>query len=385
MAKKKRKFQMTHGMSVALRVAVAVIVAVVLFLMAAERLNIATVTDINDSLRSSFSGMNPGAGYPYKINSSSVRGMTVMGGDLFVLTSQDTMSLDSTANEIKRSSHTFSQPAFATRGSKAVVYNRNGNRFRVENRTDTLFTGETPDDEKIITAAIGAKGNIALATFSNDCTSKLTVYSTNYKKTVFGWNCAQDTITSVDLSDNGKYAAVCVVGARDGEIYSKVVIFDFDYSEPKAEFEYFGTAMLAVHFGKNDNVVAVGDDRISFIKGLKNKEDMEYGSSTLSNFAFSEDGNTVLALSEHGSTNNEKLYCFSPNLSKTCEKKFESVIKSLGIYKGHISVLLENQALVLKTNGGTYKKYDADNTAIAVYSIGNRTYLYTTGVIERCK
>ena len=381
----KKKIKLTRGMVIAIRVVIVLVIAVILALMAAERLNIASMTDIHDSIRSFTSGLNPGKGYPYKINSSSVCDITVLNGDLHILTDHQTLSLDSTAKEIKDSSHTYSKPAMSTRGSKAIVYNRNDTRYRVENRTDILFSGETAEDEKIITAAIGAKGNIALATFSADCTSKLMVYGSTFKKMIFSWNCAQDSITSVDLSDNGKYAVVSVVGARDGEIYSKVVIFDFEYAEPKAEYEYPGTAMLAVHFSKNDNVVAVGDNLTSLIKGFKKEENINYESSTLSNFAFSEDGYFALVLSEHGSTNNQLLYCYSPNLSKAFDKKYESEVKSVFVYKGHISLLFGDEVIVLKTNGGTYRKYKAGNTAIAVYNAGNRTYLYSSGEISKCK
>ena len=41
--------------------------------------------------------------------------------------------------------------------------------------------------------------------------------------------------------------------------------------------------------------------------------------------------------------------------------------------------------LVLKTNGGTYKKYDATSTDIAVYNAGNRTYVYSSGEIRKCR
>lgn len=380
-----KNVKLTKGMKVGGRVILSLIVVLVLFLFAAQRLNIATVTDINDSLRSFMSGLNPGSGYPYKVNSGSIKDITVLNGDLFILTGQDTITLDSTAKQVKSTSHTYSSPCMSTKGSKAVVYNRNGNRFRIENRTDTLFTGETADDEKIITAAMGAKGNLALATFSDDCASKLIVYSNNYKNVIFSWSCAQDSITSVDLADNGRYAAVSVVGARDGEIYSKVFVFDFDYSEPKAEYEYYGTAILAVHFSKNDNVVAIGDNLASFIKGLKNKSDIEYGSSTLVNFAFSEDGYTSIALAAHGSTNEQKIFCYSSSLSQTFDKDFDKSIKNLFMSNGRITVVFEDQVCVLKTSGSIVKKYDADNSGIAAFNLGNRTYLYSVGKIEKCK
>ena len=381
----KLKFKPTRGTKIAFRIFLVCLVAFTLILIAAERLNIASVTDINDNFRAFFSGLNPGEGYPYKINSGSIEDITVLNGDLFVLTNQETMSLDSTAKEIKQTAHTYSKPRMSTRGSKAVVYNQNGNRFRVENRTDTLFTGETKEDEKIITAAMGAKGNLALATFSKDSASKLMVYGSNYKKTIFTWVCSQDSITSVDLSDNGSFVAVSVVGARNGEIYSKVYVFDFDYKEPRIEQEYEGTAILAVHFAKNDNVVAVGNNLISFIKSAKNIENIEYGSSALSNFAFSEDGFTALVLSEHGSTNNEKLICYSTSFNDTFTAKFDTAVKSIYMYQGRISLLLDNKVYVYRTSGNVVHEYDVDNTAISVFNLGNRTYLYKIGEIARCK
>lgn len=386
MAKKlKLNLKMTRGKRIALRIILACIVAFALILVAAERLNIASVTDINDNLRAFFSGLNPGDGYPYKINSGSLEDMTVLNGDLFVLTNQETMTLDSTAKEIKQTAHTYSTPKVSVKGSKAIVYNQNGNRFRVENRTDTLFAGETNEDEKIITAAVGAKGNIALATFSKDSASKLLVYGSNYKKTIFTWVCSQDSITSVDLSDNGKYVVVSVVGARNGEVYSKVYVFDFDFKEPRIEQEYEGTAILAVHFGKNDNVVAIGNNLISFIKSAKNIENIDYESSTLSNFAFSEDGFTTLVLAEHGSTNNEKLVCYSPSFNDTFTAKFDKAVKSINMYQGRISVLLDDKVFIYRTSGNKVHEYEVDNTAISAFNLGNRTYLYKVGEIVRCK
>lgn len=381
----KLRFKPTRGTKIALRILLVFLVVFALLLVAAERLNIASVTDINDNFRAFFSGLNPGEGYPYKINSGSVEDITVLNGDLFVLTNQETMSLDSTAKEIKQTAHTFSKPRMSVKGSKVVVYNQNGNRFRVENRTDTLFTSETKDDEKIITAAMGAKGNLALATFSKDSASKLMVYGSNYKDTIFTWVCSQDSITSVDLSDNGSFVAVSVVGARNGEIYSKVYVFDFDYKEPRIEQEYEGTAIIGVHFAKNDNVVAIGNNLISFIKSAKNIENIDYDSSTISNFAFSEDGFTTLVLAEHGSTNSEKLICYSPSFNELFTTKFDKPVDSMCVYQGRISLLVGDKVYVYKTSGNVQHEYDVDNTAISVFNLGNRTYLYKVGEITRCK
>ena len=369
-----------------LRIAIIVILLAVFVFSAAKKLNISAITNLNDNIKSFFASLTPGKGYPYQINSSSVRDITVLGGDLFVVMNDKTVVLDSTAKAIKETAHTYSTPAISIKGGKAVVYNRNGNRYRIENRTDTLFTGETKTDEKIITAALSKKGNLALATFSNESASKLQVYSSNYKNVIFAWVCAQDSIVSVDLSDNGKYVAVSSIGARDGEVYSKVSVFDFDYKDPVCEFEYFGTAILEVHFTTSNNVVAIGDNLTSFIKNLKNREDKEYGTSTLSNYTFSEDGHLILVLSEHGSANSDILTCYTSSFSKSFDEKFDSNVKSLYASNGRVSVLLGDKAIIYRTSGGKYHTYnEIDNTAMAVFNMGNKTYAYQMGKITKLK
>ena len=41
-----------------------------------------------------------------------------------------------------------------------------------------------------------------------------------------------------DISDKGDRVAVSVIGAENGELYTRVLIFDFDYQEPVFEYNY---------------------------------------------------------------------------------------------------------------------------------------------------
>ena len=380
---KKSKLKLNNRQILVVRLIAVIMLILLLLFMAAEMLNIASVSDVNDGIRNFVATLTPGGGYPYKINSSSVKHISVLNGNLFILTDEKTISLDSTAKQVKSTQHTYSSPDMRTRNGRAIVFNRNGNRYRVENRTDTLFTGETAQEEKIITCSIGAKGNIALATLCDKAKSKLTVVNSNYKREVFVWKCAQDSIVSVDLSNNGKYAAVSVIGAREGEIYSKIYIFDFDYAEPVSEFEYFGTAIIEVRFVSNNNVVAIGDHLISFIKGLDKKEDKSYDASTLSAYTFDEDGNTILVLSEYGSTNSEKLTRYNSSFSVDFEKKYTSNVKYVYASGSKVSVLLDDKAIVYRGNGDVYKELEADSTSISLFNLGNNTYIYNIGNIVK--
>lgn len=382
-SRKKRKIGLSDKQMLIVKIISAIFVVLLLLFMAAEMLGIASVSQVSDSVRNFFATLTPGDGFPHKINSSSVRHMDVLNGNLFIVTDEKTISLDTTAKQVKGTQHTYSNPDLKINGGKAILFNRNDNRYRVENRTETLFTGETPEEEKIITCAIGSSGNIAIATLAESSTSKLTVLNKNYNEEVFVWNCAHDSIVAVSLSPNGKLVAVAVLGARDGEIYSKVSIFNFQYSTPVAEFEYPGTAMLDINFATNDNVVVIGDNKASFIKNLEKEESLNYGTSALSAYTFSEDGDTVLVLSEHGSTNSEALTCYNSSFSVDFEEKYTSNVKSLYAADDKVAVLLDDRALVYRGNGNLYKEYEADVSAISIFNVGRNTYIYSIGEIVK--
>ncbi len=382
-ARKRRKIGLSEKQLLIVKILSAIFVVLLLLFMAAEMLGIASVSQVSDSVRNFFATLTPGDGFPHKINSSSVRHMDVLNGNLFIVTDEKTISLDTTAKQVKGTQHTYSNPDLKINGGKAIVFNRNDNRYRVENRTETLFSGETPEEEKIITCAIGSSGNIAIATLAESSTSKLTVLNRNYNEEVFVWNCAHDSIVAVSLSPNGKLVAVAVLGARDGEIYSKVSIFNFQYSTPVAEFEYPGTAMLDINFTTNDNVVVIGDNMTSFIKNLEKEESLKYGTSVLSAYTFSEDGDTVLVLSEHGSTNSEALTCYNSSFSVDFEEKYTSNVKALYAADDKVAVLLDDRALVYRGNGNLHKEYEADVAAISIFNVGRNTYIYSIGEIVK--
>ena len=267
---------------------------------------------------------------------------------------------------------------------RVLVYDRGGNRFRVENRTESLFEGTTAEGEDIITASIGSKGNIALGTLSGSATSRLTVWNSTYDKKEFVWNCSDYSITSTALSENGKYVAVSVMGAKDGDTYSKIYVFDFEYSDPVSETEYPGTAMLAVNFTDNDTVVGVGDNKISFLKNLKKNTEIDYGTSSLSTFTFSPNGRTILILAEYGSQNHQLLRCYTENGRSAFEEPYDVYIKSVYASDSRISVLTSDYIDIYGIGGTRRRAREAGSSAILAEDVPSQRPAGTSGA-ERIK
>lgn len=374
-------FNLTEGKRKIIRIVAAVLLAVMLLLIALSAFGVTSFSSMKSDFKSKLSSAGPGEGFPYQVNSSDVSKIDVLSDDVFILKKDKTIVLDGAAKEIKSLDHTYATPAMSIKGNKALVYDRGGNRYRIETTSDTLYTGTTKSDEKIITAAVGDKGNIALATLSNEATSRLTVINSTFKDAEFIWNCADYTITSAALSDNGKYAAVSVLGAKNGEEYSKVFVFDFEFSDPVSETEYPGTTMVSVDFADNDTVVAVGNNKMAYLKGLKKNNEIDFGTSTLAALSFAPTGETIVALAEYGSMNNQVLRGYSKGGRQSFEKEYTTSIKSIYATDAKISVLTAEQVDVYSLGGTSFKPREAGSNAISTFMIGNKTYVYEMGSI----
>lgn len=213
-----------------------------LFVMAVSQIRGSKMSTVRDSYNNFFSSVGGGGGFPYQVNSSNIKKVDVLNGDIYILYNDRSVALDGSAKEIRSFEHAYATPALSMSTDRALIYDRGGNGFRIENRTESLYEGATSEGEDIITASIGKKGNIALGTLSGSATSRLTVWNSTYDKKAFVWNCSDYSITSTALSDNGKYVAVSVMGAKDGETYSKIYVFDFDLSgrTVTGEVAFFG-------------------------------------------------------------------------------------------------------------------------------------------------
>ncbi|MBO7690300.1 MAG: hypothetical protein J6T14_05645 [Clostridia bacterium] len=367
----------------ALRVAAVVLLILMLLILAVSRFRGTPLSGARDGWNNFFSSVGTGEGYPYKVNSSSVEKVDVLNGDIYILYKNRTVTLDGSAKEIRSFEHAYAKPAVYISPDRALVYDRGGHKYRVENRTELLHEGKTGEGEDIITACLGRKGNIALATLSGSATSRLTVWNSTYKDKQFVWNCADYTITSVALSENGRYVAVSVLGVKDGTTYSKIYVFDFEYSDPVSETEYPGTAILAVDFSENDTVVGVGDDKLVFLKNLKKNTEMSYGTSSLSAFTFSPNGHTYLVLAEYGSSNHQLLQGYSSSGRKSFEEPYDTYIKSVYASDTRVSVLTGEYADIYGLGGTRHRAREVGPAAIQAFTNGRTSFSYEMGVIQK--
>ena len=185
-----------------LKIIAVVVLLVMLFVMAVSQIRGTKLSNVRDSYNNFFSSVGGGGGFPYQVNSSNIKKVDVLNGDIYILYNDRSVAIDGSAKELRSFDHSFATPALSMSPDRVLIYDRGGNAFRVENRTESLYEGKTSDGENIITASIGKKGNIAFGTLSGSATSRLTVWNSTYDKKAFVWNCSDYSITSTALGSS---------------------------------------------------------------------------------------------------------------------------------------------------------------------------------------
>ena len=322
-----------------------------------------------------------GKGYPYEIPSSDKSTVDLIGSGILMTDRDSVKVLNAAARETMSGQNTFSDTSVDVCNGRAILYDRESGGFRVAGRTGDLFNSKV--SRNIFTAAIGKKGNFAVASGSKSATSELNVYDTS-KVQIFTWLCEAERISAVALSDNGKSAAAAVVGAKDGELYSKLYIFDFDKKEPVLSFIYPETVLMKVRFTQKRTVTAVGDSLLSAVN-LKTgeKQDVLFESSTLHRFDLNECGKTACVLAAFGSTLKNKLKVFSPDGELLFEKNLNGEVGWISCDKGHTSVLLGDKVQSYNNSGELSGTIKLDSDADKILLKGNAVYVVGGGKINR--
>ena len=181
--------------------------------------------------------------------------------------------------------------------------------------------------------------------------SDLTVYNKN-QRVIFSWKCAKENIVAIDISDNGKLVAVSVVGAENGELYSRVLIFDFSYEEAVSEFDFGSDIISGVNFLKGDTLLITGENVFSIVKNKTDKQDEDLSLNSLSRISVSDNNVVAAVLSKYGSSSAKILNVYNRNGEKLFTVDITSAVKSVSlkvmVYAVFLTVLIRMYILRLR-------------------------------------
>lgn len=373
----KKKVAQARSMSV-LKAVCMIAVLLILVVIAAYRFGNITFSSVGDYFTTLISDTKNGDGYPYYFENTSVQTVMPIGSDLFVLGNDSTFVLDQTARKLGYTQHAFSNPVADSVGGRVLLLDVGENTFRILSKTKVLYEETFP--HKLLTGAIGKDGTVAIASRGESSQSMLTVYNKNHKE-VFGWNCASENIVAVAVSDNGKRAAVSVIGAENGELYSKVHIFDFAYSEPIASFDY-NTAVSDVRFLTGNRLLLCGKNVFTVIDGTEKVLEEDLSLNTLSNVYTDDRHFTAAVLSKYGSSASKIIKAYDRKGNLLFEIELPESVKGISCDYTYVSVLTDSYLYNYNRRGELVGKSAVDADCLKPFTDGKYTYVYAMSGIQ---
>ena len=321
--------------------------------------------------------------FPLDISASSTEVIDNLGDNIFALTVDNFTLYSPSGKVIYTKAHSYASPTVSINGDNAVVFDRGDVGYMLINHKKIVKEDNFTDP--IICAEYGKSGNYALGTRSSSATSMLTVYSAT-NKLKFQWKCAYEHIVSIALSDNGRYAGAAVVGADNGEIFTTVQYFGFDYSEPVNTQTVKGAAPFNLEF-TDRNILTLFSD-VGIFKITKKSETTDiitaYYSSEFNSYDYADNGKYVVSLAKYGSANNFSISVYSSKGKAKANIDADYSIKSVTMSDKYIFALAENKVIVYNLRGKVVSNINIKGDATSVCGTDRFAYISSRNKITRC-
>ncbi len=337
-----------------------------------------------DALSSRFSSfiLQDADNFPIVVNTDSTINTAIIGDNVLILTTENFSVYSQSGKLVCTQPHSFASPAISVNGDKGVVFDRGYKSYMLINEKKVVYTGESSNP--IICAEYGENGNYALGTLGDDSTSKLIVYSAT-NKVKFQWNCAYEHIVSIALAPNGKFAGVAVLGAENGEVFTCVKYFGFDYQEPVNSQTITGASAFDLKFTSVNTLTLFSDTGVYKIEKKSEEYETikEYYSSEFNTFDCAVNGKYIVALAKYGSANEFSVSVYSPNGKEKANIPIDCLIKSVTMSDKYIFALAENTIMVYNLNGKEISRIDIKGDARSLLSTDKYIYVYSLDKLSR--
>lgn len=358
-----------------------VLVILMLVLLAANAFTGTTLSGIGGTFSGYIEKLGSGDGYPYDISSENMKNVYPSDSNIILLTDVYARILSPGAKMKLNVQHNYSAPVVDANGSRFIIYDRDSKHYRVVN-------GKTVSDEmeaegNILTCDMAANGSFCVASRSVQTASTFTVYDRKFNE-VFKWNSSSDHIIDVALTDNGKYVAVAALGAENGEVYSKVLIFNVKSSESLAEFKFSSTAVADLHFTSRGYLYIIGDNMFTIIDKnkteIKSQENFESGAMKF--VSVGENGETAVMFSKYGSDNTGTVKYYSYKGEETYSFDSKSSVYAVAAGKNKFAVYYGDEIVVYNNKGEEREKIKSTADYDKIFYAGSELYLCRTGRID---
>ncbi len=321
--------------------------------------------------------------FPLAVNTESSLVTDVIGDNIVILTTESVVIYSQNGKQLLNHPHVFAKPAISINGKKAIVYDRGGKSFVLINDAEVVYEGSA--DSIIFSAEYGKDGNYALGIKGEGATSSLLVFNKS-NNLIFQWNCAQEHIVSISLSNDGKYAGAAVLGVENGDVFTTVHYFGFDYKEPLNTQKIPGVSALDLKFTKFDLLTLLTNEGVYVIndKNEKFTTVTTYYSSEFNSCDFSDNGRYVVALAKYGSENNFQVDVYNKDGELKTTVSTDFAVKTVRMSDKYIFILGDAKIMVYNLSGVNVSTILYKGEAHSILPTDDFVYITSLDKITRC-
>ncbi len=269
--------------------------------------------------------------------------------------------------------HGFSNPQMVHSSARSVVYESGGKGLKVYNHTTRLF--EKTFENNLYTATVCRNGSMAVVTQNVGYASHVEVFNKNLK-TVFQKDFAEDLVSAVALSDDGRYLAISILRAVGGDFESMVCGYRVKTGAKIFEHTYDGVAINTLQTVKKQRFVAAAQTQVMVI-GYKDGAEKPVEVDRLKYLDTNTSGHTVLVHAYEGTATRHTVTVVNSLAEVVGNFTVDGNIKDVALGKEKVSVLLDTQIKTYDFTGQETGMVDCGFNTSLISSIDGKTVMIT--------
>ncbi len=202
------------------------------------------------------------AGYPVQTGISVLYQAEELSGGFVALGAESCVVYSSGGNRLRAIEAGYLNPTISAGNTRFVLYNRGGKEFRIESRTETIYTKTLEDN--ILLCSMSANGSVAVATESTRYLAKVTLYSATLQEQLsFSMTESEGAPLCMAYAPNSKTLALATIGAQDGKSIARVYLLTPSSGEVVCLVTETDAVPLALLWRSNTELAVVYDSHIA--------------------------------------------------------------------------------------------------------------------------
>lgn len=372
--KNKKAPRLKPGVALALKIALIVFIAITLIFFAARMLGGITLTSVVENIKISISNLGSGDGYPYSVEGTGIKKIYVDSDKLFTFADDRTLLLSSSAKELSTETIEYGAPVIDYKDGKAVVYDTDSGKMRIQNTSKVV--SEIQLDNKITCGAIGEKGNFAVSCVTSNNKTVFTAFNKSQEE-IFTWNFADELVTCIDLSADGKYAVVGTVKSENAETDSKVYVFKFDSKDYVSCFDFKQSVVVSVRYVRSHDIEVITNKQRAYIADNTSKStEFSFDSDTVHDISHIDSRYTAISTLKYGSDSSVTIDVYDRN-EKIYSVDVGSSAKAVSVNERYMAVLTDSKVVIYNKKGEIKAEINADVSAGDIAVSNKKVYIVT--------